>query len=147
AGGYGWGVGALPVGLAAMLAVLLRSLLRLQAPAERDLGRLAVVAGAALALVTVAIPMQLDRQWITIGWALEGAALAWLLRRIRHRGLLACSVALLAAVFVRLALNPEVLIYEPRGEWRIFNWYLYAYAICAAAFLLASWWLSQTDDR
>ena len=44
-------------------------------------------------------------------------------------------------------MNPEVLIYEPRGELRIFNWYLYAYVICAAAFLVAAWWLSKTDDR
>ena len=45
------------------------------------------MAGAVLAFVTVAIPLQLDKQWITIGWALEGAALAWLFRRIPHRGL------------------------------------------------------------
>ena len=44
-------------------------------------------------------------------------------------------------------MNPEVLIYEPRGDLRIFNWYLYAYVICAAAFLVAAWWLSGTDDR
>ena len=30
---------------------------------------------------------------------------------------------------------------------RIFNWYLYTYVICAAAFLLAAWWLSRTDER
>ena len=48
----------------------------------------------------------------------------------------ACSTrptALLAAVFVRLALNPEILIYEPRGDLRILNWYLYTYLVCAAA--------------
>jgi hypothetical protein len=147
AGGFGWGVGALPVAQAAVLAIILRNLLRIQPAAERDLGRLALVAGATLAFVTVAIPMQLDRQWITIGWALEGAALAWLFQRIPHRGLLAWSVTLLGAVFVRLALNDEILVYEPRGALRIFNWYLYAYVICAVAFLLAAWWLSKTKDR
>jgi uncharacterized membrane protein len=97
--------------------------------------------------VTVAIPLQLHHQWITIGWALEGAALAWLYRRIPHRGLLYSGVALMAAVFVRLALNPEILYYEPRGALRIFNWYLYAYAICAAACFAAARWYSSTDDR
>ncbi len=147
AGGYSWVVGALPVGEGAIMALLLRQLLRMQTAAERDLGRLALVAGAALAFVTVAIPLQLEKQWWTIGWALEGAALAWLYRRIPHRGLLAWSMALLAAVFVRLALNPEVLIYVPRGPMRIFNWYLYAYVISAAAFLAAAWWFSKTEDR
>jgi hypothetical protein len=146
AGGYGWLLGALPVAQAAVMAVLLRQLLRIQT-GERDLGRLALVGGATLALVTVAIPLQLQQQWITIGWALEGAALAWLYRRVPHRGLLFWAVGLLGAVFVRLAMNPSVLVYEPRGPMRILNWYLYAYLICAAAFLLAAWWFSKTDDR
>jgi uncharacterized membrane protein len=148
AGGYGWMVGALPVAEGAVMALLLRELLRIEQPGARDLGRLALVAGTALAFATVAIPLQLQRQWITIGWALEGAALAWLFRHIRHRGLLYWSLGLFAAVFVRLAMNPEILLYEPRGPMRILNWYLYAYLVCAAAFLLAAWWLAplQSED-
>jgi len=147
AGGYGWGIGVVPIALSAVLAVLLRELLRIEGAGQRDVGRLAMIAGAALAFVTVAIPLQLHHQWITIGWALEGAALAWLYRRIPHRGLLYSGLALMTAVFVRLALNPEILYYEPRGNLRIFNWYLYAYAICAAACFAAAWWYSSTDDR
>ena len=75
-------IGVIPVIEGAVLAVMLRSLLRLEAAGQRDLGRLALVAGAALAFVTVAIPLQLEKQWITIGWALEGVALAWLYTRI-----------------------------------------------------------------
>ncbi|OFW07496.1 MAG: hypothetical protein A3H96_07095 [Acidobacteria bacterium RIFCSPLOWO2_02_FULL_67_36] len=147
AGGYASMIGALPVFEGAVMALLLRNLLRIQMQGERDLGRLALVAGAALAFVTVAIPLQLRHQWITIGWALEAAALAWLFTRVPHRGLLAATSALFGAVFVRLAMNPQVLYYEPRGSWRILNWYLYAYLLCAAAFLLATWWLSKADDR
>ena len=44
--------------------------------------------------------------------------LAWLYTRIPHRGLLLSACGLLAAVFVRLALNPEVFRYEPRGDMR-----------------------------
>jgi Predicted membrane protein (DUF2339) len=147
AAGLEWMVGVIPVIEGAALTLLLRMLLRLQPPGERDTGRLALVAGAALAFATVAIPLQLDHQWITIGWALEGAALAWLYLRVPHRGLLLSAVGLLAVVFARLALNPEVLFYEPRGAMRIFNWYLYAYLICAAAMLVAARWLSTTEDR
>ena len=140
-------LGAVPVVEGAVMALLLRQLLEAQPAGERDLGRVALVAASALAFVTVAIPLQLSNQWITIGWALEGAALAWLYRRVPHRGLLYATAALLAIVFVRLALNPAVFVYEPRGSLRIFNWYLYAYLTCAAAMLAASWWLSGTDDR
>jgi predicted membrane protein DUF2339 len=139
-------IGLVPVLESAVLAGLLRQLLVLERPGTRDLGRLALVAGAALAFVTVAIPLQLHHQWITIGWALEGAALAWLFSRIPHRGLFYSALALLTAVFVRLALNPAIFEYEPRGSMRIFNWYLYAYVLCAAAMILAAWWLASTDD-
>ena len=144
--GLEWMVGVVPVLIGAVTTLHLSLLLRIQPAGQRDLGRLALVAGAALGFLTVAIPLQLRHQWITIGWALEGAAVAWLYTRIRHRGLLLACVGLLGAVFVRLALNPEVFRYEPRGEMRIFNWYLYTYVIAAAAMGIAAWWLSKTDD-
>jgi uncharacterized membrane protein len=146
-GGYESIVGIVPVVAGAVMAWLLRSLLKLEQAGQRDLGRLALVAGAALAFVTVAIPLQLKHQWITIGWAVEGAALAWLYRRIPHRGLFWAASALLATVMARLALNPMVLVYEPRGALRIFNWYLYTYMICAAAMFAAGWWFSRTDEE
>ncbi len=139
-------VAIVPVVEGVILALMLRSLLRMEATGSRDLGRVALVAGAALAFATVAIPLQLRQQWITIGWALEGAALAWLYLRVPHRGLLYAATGLLSVVFVRLALNPAIFVYEPRGM-RIFNWYLYAYLTCAAAFLAAGRWFSRTDDR
>lgn len=146
AAGYGDVIGALPLLQAGLLGALLVGLLRIEPPDSRTLGRLALVAGALLAFVTVAIPLQLEKEWITIGWALEGAALAWLFRRIPHRGLFWCALGLLAVVFVRLALNPEVLIYQPRSEVRILNWYLYTYLTGAAAMLTAGWMFSTTDD-
>jgi hypothetical protein len=147
-GGLSIYVGAVPVVEAAVLALLLRRLLGLEPPGSRDLGQLALVAGAALAFITVAIPLELDRQWITIGWALEGAALAWLSTRIPHKSLIMVSGALLAVVFARLALNPEVLVYEPRGAIRIFNWYLYAYGVCGSALIAGGRWirLALVDD-
>jgi uncharacterized membrane protein len=147
AGDLEWMIGVVPVAAGAVLALLLRQLVAIQPEGERDTGSLALVAGGALAFVTVAIPLQLEHQWITIGWALEGAAMAWLYRRIPHRGLLYAAAGLLAIVFARLALNPEVLLYEPRGATRIFNWYLYTYVIAAAAMIAAGWWLSKTNDR
>ena len=145
-GGYAWMVGAVPVVIGLITTIHLRQLLRLESAGARDMGRLALVGGGALAFLTVAIPMQLEHQWITIGWAFEGAALAWLFTRVPHRGLLFASLALLAAVFVRLVLNPEVFLYEPRGAMRIVNWYLYTYVLTAAAMGAAAWWFSRTDD-
>ena len=139
-------IGAVPIVAAAVMALLLRELLAIQPAGRRDLGRLAFVAGAALAFATVAIPLQLKQQWITIGWALEAAALCWLYRRVPHRGLFYSALALAGVVFARLALNPSIFFYEPRGM-RVFNWYLYSYLTCSVAMLAAAWWLTKTDDR
>ena len=100
-------------------------------PAENKarMTQLAWFGGVALFFITLIFPIQFDRQWITIGWALEGAALLWLFHRVPHPGLRLTGVGLLAAAFVRLALNPAVLEYHPRAATPIFNWYLYAYGI------------------
>jgi uncharacterized membrane protein len=139
--GYGYAIGFLPVVQAALMLLLVWRLLHI----ERDLSRLALTAAAALAFITIAIPLQLEKQWITIGWALEGAALVWLYRRIPHRGLLAWSGALLAAAFVRLAVNPAVLSYHPASHHAVVNWYLYTYLVSAAAFFVAAWLLPAND--
>ncbi|HVR39218.1 MAG TPA: DUF2339 domain-containing protein, partial [Thermoanaerobaculia bacterium] len=142
--GYGYAIGVLPVAQALVMLVLLVRLLRIEPPTERLLSRLALVAATALAFITAAIPLQLDKQWITIGWALEGAALIWLFRRIPHRGLLAWAAALLAAVFVRLTFNPAVLSYHPSSHTPILNWYLYTYLVCAIAFFLAAYFAPRS---
>ncbi|HXU45204.1 MAG TPA: DUF2339 domain-containing protein, partial [Thermoanaerobaculia bacterium] len=153
AGGWSGMMGALPIAQAIALSVLLAQLVRMERAsptgetAARDTGRLALVAGAVLAFVTAAIPLQLDREWITIGWALLAAALSALYLRIPHRGLLWWTAGLLAAVFLRLAVNPAVLDYHPRGSLAIWNWYLYAYLVPALAFFLAAWLLARGDDR
>jgi type II secretory pathway pseudopilin PulG len=102
-----------------------------QIPAETKsrMTQLAWFGGVALFFITLIFPIQFDRQWITIGWALEGAALLWLFHRVPHPGLRLTGVGLLAAAFVRLAFNPAVLEYHPRAATPIFNWYLYAYGI------------------
>jgi hypothetical protein len=88
---------------------------------------LAWFGGVALFFITLIFPIQFERQWITIGWALEGMALLWLFHRVPHPGLRLAGAGLLVAAFVRLALNPAVLEYHPRSATPVLNWYLYAY--------------------
>jgi len=112
-------------GLLSLVAVLEKI------PAENKsrMTQLAWFGGVALFFITLIFPIQFDRQWITIGWALEGAALLWLFHRVPHPGLRLTGIGLLTAAFVRLAFNPAVLEYHPRATTPIFNWYLYAYGI------------------
>src|SRR6266536_2646892 len=98
-----------------------------QSPARK--AQLALFGAAALFFITLIFPIQFDRQWITVGWALEGVALCWLFQRVPHPGLRLVGTTLLAVAFVRLALNPAIFNYHGRSVTPIFNWYLYTYGI------------------
>jgi hypothetical protein len=95
--------------------------------------QLALYGGVALFFITLVFPLQFDRQWITISWALEGAALCWLFHRVPHPGLRLVGVLLLIVAFARLGLNPLILNYQARAAHPFFNWYLYAFGVVSLA--------------
>ncbi len=123
-------MGLLPAAFAVpALLSLIVVLKKIPAETKSRLAQLAWFGGVALFFITLIFPIQFDNQWITIGWALEGAALLWLFHRVPHPGLRLTGVGLLVAAFVRLACNPAVFEYHARSATPIFNWYLYAYGI------------------
>jgi uncharacterized membrane protein SirB2 len=67
-------MGVLAVGMALLYAVLAKLLLEKSRTPRVEL--LAMI-GLALTFVTLAIPIQLKSNWITIAWAVEGLALLW----------------------------------------------------------------------
>ena len=101
---------------------------------------LAWLLGVSVAFVSLAIPLQLDNEWITAGWALEGVALLALWRRLDHAGLKHVGAVHLAVVTARLVANPYVLDYHPIASFPVFNWLAYTYWIPAIA-LGAAWYL------
>lgn len=142
---YAWPneyMGLIPAAFAVPSLLCLFLLIR-QTPAEspKRLSLLAWFGGVALFFITLIFPIQFDRQWITLGWALEGAALLWLFQRVPHPGLRLTGVGLLVTAFVRLALNPAVLAYHPRSDTPILNWYLYAYGLVALCLFAGAWLL------
>ncbi|HSH14702.1 MAG TPA: DUF2339 domain-containing protein, partial [Verrucomicrobiae bacterium] len=108
---------------------------------------LAWFGGVALLFITLIFPIQFDRQWLTLAWALEGMALLWLFHRIPHSGLRYVGVALLLVAFARLGLNPAVFGYQPRSEIAILNWYLYSYGIVIAALFAGAKLLRPPQHR
>lgn len=141
-------MGLLPLGFAGPMLACLVVVIR-QFPSDHP-GRNSVLAwfgGAALFFITLVFPIQFDRQWITIGWALEGVALCWLFHRVPHPGLRYVGVGLLVVAFVRLALNPAVLEYHPRSSTPLFNWYLYAYGLAIASLFGAAKLLAPPNHQ
>jgi len=127
-------IGVLPVGLAVVaLAAALWAQTRLSA---EDAGRRSMTVwylAVVVSLVSVAIPLQLENEWITIGWALNGLAILALWVRLDHPGLKYFGLALLGAATVRLVANPWVLEYHVRSVMPVINWLAYSYLIPAAA--------------
>lgn len=153
----GWGdaaIGLLPLTMAALSVLGLAGLLRrFPAPppgdalaGRRRLDLLALFAALALGFVALAVPLQLERQWITVAWALEALAVWWLLGRLPHPGLRLFGALLYAAVAVRLLPNwHEVVRYHERGL-PILNWLLYTYGVPALCCLLGARFLRRSDE-
>jgi uncharacterized membrane protein len=119
---------------------------RLPSDESFTLTTLALFAGVALFFITLIFPLQFEKQWITISWALEAGALLWLHSRIPHRGLVVWATGLLAICFVRLAMNVEVIDYHPGPHRLLFNWFFYTYVLAAAAFFYSAGRLKSISD-
>ena len=114
--------------------------------AARRLNYLALFAAIALGFVAAAISLQLEKQWLTIGWALEAAAVFWLFGLVPHPGLKYLGLILFGVVGARLIVNPEVLRYEPRGA-PIVNWLLYTYGVPVLATFAGAWLLRRAEAQ
>ena len=123
--------------------------IRQQVPADnpKRLNQLAWFGGVALFFITLIFPIQFDRQWLTVAWGLEGAALLWLFHRVPHPGLRATGAVLLVVAFARLALNPAVLEYHARSATPVFNWYLYAYGLVTASLFAGARLVAPPRER
>ena len=120
---------------------LLGALVLVRASAKARFEReVALLVAVTLTGVAVAVPLQLDRAWLTVGWALLVALLGLVHRRLRHPLFVAFATALALAVSARLLLNPYALGYGRGDGPFIFNWTLYTWGIPTVCLLLAARW-------
>ena len=135
--------GLIPAALAIPCLAALWRLLR----TTRNHALLALFGGVSLFFITFIFPVQFERQWLTIGWAVEGVALLALFHTVPHPGLRNVAVGLLAVCFARLALNPWVITEYSRTGTPIWNWYLYTYGIVAAAMMFGARLLAPPRNK
>ena len=150
-------IGALPVAQAALSLAALAIVQSLPRPApterlpgpalaRRELGHRALMATVALGFLATAIPLQLDRQWVAVAWALLAAAVWWLYRRLPHPGLKYFGLLLYVGVLLRLLPDQTFLTYHERGL-PVLNWLLYSYGVPCVAFLLGSAGLAPVEAK
>ena len=100
--------------------------------------RVALFGGVTLFFVSLIFPFQFEREWLTMGWALEGVALIALFHRVSHSGLKKWGLGLLVIAFVRLVLNPNLLINPSTESAFLLNGFLYTFGLGTACHLLAA---------
>jgi uncharacterized membrane protein len=107
---------------------------------------LGMLAAGVCFFIAAAIALELRREWITVAYAVELAAVAAIAARLDLHAMRRLCWPLLAVVVVRFVLNPEVLRY-PLGLTPIFNWILWGYGLSIAAFVVGRHFLLATNDR
>jgi uncharacterized membrane protein len=142
-GGVPWGL--ISVGLAAPFLVGAERLVRWRGTMPGATEALGFLAAGVTFFIGAAIPLELNREWITVAYAIELAAVAAISAQLGLVTLRRLCWPLLAIVVVRFVINPEVLKY-PIGLTPILNWMLWGYGISIAALVVALRFLRPTGD-
>jgi hypothetical protein len=99
-----------------------------------------MLAGVAWILLVLAVPIQFSGFGVTILWALQGAALAWVAQRWSERRAAWGALAMLAIVLIRLAAVDAESIDTPALSRTLANARFLTFAVSAASmFACASW--------
>ncbi|KAF0103509.1 MAG: hypothetical protein FD144_2100 [Rhodospirillaceae bacterium] len=141
--GIPWGL--ISVGLAAPFLVGAERLTRWRGTMPGATEALGFLAAGVTFFVGAAIPLELNREWITVAYAVELAAVAAISAQLGLVTLRRLCWPLLAVVVVRFVVNPEVLKY-PIGLTPVLNWMLWGYGISIAALIVALRFLRPTGD-
>jgi uncharacterized membrane protein len=141
--GGSWGL--ISIGLAAPFLVGAERLVRWRETMPGATEALGFLAAGVAFFIGAAIPLELNREWITVAYAIELAAVAAIAAQLGLVSLRQLCWPLLAVVVVRFVLNPEILKY-PLGLTPILNWILWGYGISIAALVIALRFLRPTGD-
>ncbi|MCL4401314.1 MAG: DUF2339 domain-containing protein [Acidobacteria bacterium] len=133
--GYAAYIGLFAVALAGLHVALGYGLWR---SARRDVRTVLLYLGISLALLTLAAPIQFTGFRITIVWALETAALAWIAARTREVRLRYAALAVGFLALVRLAFL-DASIHPAEAFWNV---RFLTFATTAVCFWLAAYWMN-----
>jgi uncharacterized membrane protein len=91
-------MGVFAIGMALLYAIVAKIMLSRDVQSRREI---LLVIAVALTFVTIAIPIQLRSNWITIAWAVEGLAILWAGLEIRSSRLRANALGLFGLSFCK----------------------------------------------
>jgi uncharacterized membrane protein len=110
-------------------------------PESRDRRPVLLLIGVSLTFVTLAAPIQFTGYRVTMAWALEGAALAWIASRAQSRAMAVGALLSLVLALIRL-LSVDSWMYVTSEYPTLANARMLTFLTGAAGMFLASRWLA-----
>jgi uncharacterized membrane protein len=136
-------MGAFAIIMALLYALAAKLLIARSAGSRREILLLIAVA---LTFVTIAIPIQLSSNWITIAWAVEGLAILWAGLEVRSGRLRAHAFTLFALAFVKFLFWDTPYSFRPTFT-PVFNRYFLSSLFVVACFLSAVYLYQRATER
>jgi len=133
-------LGLFTVALAGLYLAMSMELWRHLPADSRDSRPVLLSLGVALTLITLAAPIQFTGYRITIGWAIEAAALTWIGRRASSERLINAALCIFGLVLVRLWVIDSWIYIRPdyRALW---NGRFITFLVATAALWASAHWL------
>ena len=101
--------------------------------------------GVSLTLITLAIPIQLEQNWVTLGWAIESVILTWIGFASRSVRMRQGALIILSLTLLRLFLWDAV---QPAAQYRlIFNQRTFTFAAVITAIYLVALFYRRNLSR
>lgn len=97
--------------------------------------RIAWLGGVTLLFITAFFPLYFDIQWVSVAWALEGAALVWLSNKIQYAGPQKVGFWLMELAFLLVLLGTNYTVQEGIS---LANRFLYVFGVTAVALLYSA---------
>jgi len=125
-------------------------LIRLYTPVEKlDKTGSLLAAGLALAFLALAVPIQLTGYRVTLGWAIQAAALSWIAYRLKDARVLIGSTILYFLAISRLAAEDSQLYWPPidGGYTLFFNPRFITYLSVCLSLWFSAWCASKFEEK
>jgi uncharacterized membrane protein len=136
-----WGLISVLLGLPFLVAAeRLARYRHTMAGANEALGFFAV---AVTFFVSLAVPLELRREWVTMSYAIELPLVAWIAWKLDLKILRWLTGLLAVTVTIRLVFNPYILDYEV-GANPFVSWVLYGYGVPIATYWVTARLLRRT---
>jgi uncharacterized membrane protein len=127
-------MGAFAIGMALLYAGVAKLLLDRRATTRTELF---LMIGAALTFVTLAIPIQLKSNWITMSWAVEGVVLLWAGIEARSKLIRGAAHVLFSLALIRLIFWDTPFDYRPMFTPVLNKYFLSSLFVTACLFAAA----------